>query len=149
MRYAYLENTTGTHSKFYEMIENPGGTTFTAKYGRIGNTPQETTYNIGEWHKKFDEKIRKGYVDKTAQKLTSKPKFSVNKEHLLKVDKVMLVLTSYSFEIADSRELIRDVSAIRAILKDPKSKSKGNLEVDDMIFLNEIWKKIKHYVKKN
>jgi len=149
MQYAYLENTSGTHNKFYEMIENPGGKTFTAKYGRIGNAPQETSYSMSEWWKKKDEKIKKGYVDKTNTKNPPKPKFVVDGEHLERVNKVMLVLSAHSSMIANSAELIRDVSAVRAMLKDPKSKNKGKLEADDMIFLNDVWKKIKHYAKKS
>lgn len=149
MKYAYLENTTGGHNKFYEMIENSGTNTWTAKWGGIGKSAQSQVYNLSEWHKKYDEKIRKGYTDKTNFKNPPKPKFTVNKEHLERVDKVMLVLTAHASEIKDSTELIRDVSTVRAMLKDPKSKGKGNLEADDMIFLNEVWKKIKHYAKKS
>ena len=68
MRYAYLENTTGGHNKFYEMIEDSHGKTFTVKYGRIGNSPQTTQYDIGQYFKKYDEKIAKGYVDLTHTK---------------------------------------------------------------------------------
>ena len=152
MKYVYLENTTPLHNKFYEMIENPGGATFTAKYGRIGNRPQQLRYPMTEWDRKYDEKLQKGYIDKTYMKNkpkpNPKPKFIVNKEHLERVDTVMLVLTKHSSEIMNSTELIRDVGAVRAMLKDPNSKNEGELSADDMIYLNDVWKKIKHYTKK-
>ena len=152
MQYAYLENTSGGHNKFYEMEENPGGKTWKASWGAIGKSSQTKDYPMSDWWKKHDEKLKKGYVDKTHLKNPPKPKkppFVVDKEHLERVNKVMLVLSAHSSMIANSAELIRDVSAVRAMLKDPKSKGKGKLEADDMIFLNDVWKKIKHYAKKN
>lgn len=152
MRYAYLENTTAGHNKFYEMIEDSGGKTFTVKYGRIGNSPQKMQYNIGDWYKKHDEKMKKGYIDLTHTKnppSPPKPKFETNQEHLKKVNQVYTILNLHKDEIVGGDEYIRDVGAIRASLKDPKSIIKGKLSKEDMIWLNDIWKKIKHYAKKD
>ena len=33
-------------------------------------------------------------------------------------------------------------------LNDKKSLTKGKLSKEDMIYLNDLWKKIKHYAKK-
>lgn len=52
------------NNKYYDMFENSDDT-FTAKYGRIGVTEQTATYPINQWQKKFKEKLRKGYVDRT------------------------------------------------------------------------------------
>jgi len=152
MKYQYLENTTGNHNKFYEMEENPGGKTFTVKYGKIGNSPQTMQYNISDWFKKYDEKIKKGYVDLTHTKnppkpTPVKPKFTTNKEHLKKVNQVYMLLNLNKDEIDGSHEYIRDVGAIRTSIKDPKSMVKGKLSKDDMIYLNDLWKKIKHFNK--
>ena len=151
-RYAYLENTTGGHNKFYEMIENPGGKTFKAKWGRIGNAPQEKEYSMSDWYQKFDEKRKKGYVDLTHTKnppAPPKPPFETNKEHLEKVNKVYTVLNVNKDKIDGSSEYIRDVGAIRKSLKDPKSMLKGSLSKADMIYLNDLWKKIKNYAKES
>ena len=150
-RYAYLENTTAGHNKFYEMIGDPTGKTFTVKYGRIGNSPQTTQYNMSDWYKKHDEKIKKGYVDLTHTKSppTPKPKFVTNLVHLEKVNQVYAILNLHKDKIDGSDEYIRDVGAIRASLKDPKSIIKGKLSKEDMIWLNDIWKKIKHYAKED
>lgn len=52
------------NNKYYDMVENSDGT-FTAKYGRIGSTEQIAKYSMQHWEKKYKEKIRKGYIDRT------------------------------------------------------------------------------------
>jgi poly [ADP-ribose] polymerase 2/3/4 len=56
--------TENNNNKFYDMIDNNNGT-FTVKYGRVGSRETELTYPISEWDLKYNEKIRKGYVDNT------------------------------------------------------------------------------------
>lgn len=55
--------TINNNNKYYKMVVN--GDTWTAEYGRVGAGPQKKVYPISEWQKKYDEKIRKGYVDLT------------------------------------------------------------------------------------
>ena len=55
--------TTNNNNKFYRMI--PHGDTFEVEYGRVGATCQHTSYPIRQWDKKYNEKIKKGYVDQT------------------------------------------------------------------------------------
>ena len=70
------------NNKFYDM--KPNGEMWVATYGRIGSSSQSRTYSKNEWNKKYEEKIRKGYVDQTnlIQDLISvdKPKSSKYKE---------------------------------------------------------------------
>lgn len=54
----------GNHNKFYRMIDNGNGT-WTAEYGRVGANPQIKTYAMYQWRQKYEEKIRKGYVDRS------------------------------------------------------------------------------------
>ena len=63
----YLVNVEGdgNHNKYYRMIANPDGASFTAEYGRVGSSQQTRTYPIQQWDKKYNEKIRKGYTDQT------------------------------------------------------------------------------------
>ena len=147
MRYAYLENTTSGHNKFYEMTENPGGTTFKARWGKIGTHGSEKDYSIREWTKKYGEKINKGYIDLTHTKSTPKPPFEINKKHLEKINKVYTILNINKNDIDGSHEYLRDVGAIRKTIKDPESPQNGNLSKEDMIYLNDLWKKIRHYAK--
>ena len=63
---AYLVMVTAdaNNNKFYRMI--PNGDTFTAEYGRVGNGSfQKASYAISQWNKKYNEKIKKGYQDRT------------------------------------------------------------------------------------
>ena len=49
------------NNKYYRLI--PHGDTWTAEYGRVGCTPQTRTYPKRQFNSKYNEKIRKGYVD--------------------------------------------------------------------------------------
>jgi poly [ADP-ribose] polymerase len=57
--------TAENNNKFYDMRENANGT-FTVNYGRVGGGSTSLEYPISEWQGKFNEKIRKGYVDHTS-----------------------------------------------------------------------------------
>ena len=63
MKKVYLENTNNHHDKFYQMVENNDGASFTASWGRIGMNGLTQIYGINEWDKKYREKIKKGYKD--------------------------------------------------------------------------------------
>lgn len=65
MQEVYLEMVTSqNNNKYYHMIEKGDGT-FEALYGRIGSTEARAAYLMSQWNKKYNEKIRKGYVDTT------------------------------------------------------------------------------------
>ena len=51
------------NNKFYKMI--PKGDHWDAEYGRVGAGSQTRTYPMYEWKKKYNEKLKKGYVDRT------------------------------------------------------------------------------------
>ena len=58
--------TTNNNNKFYRMIVDPDQSGFTVEYGRIGAPSFQTRhYSIDDYWKKFDEKLRKGYIDQT------------------------------------------------------------------------------------
>lgn len=64
MEYKYLVMvTTNNNNKYYEMI--PNGDSFTVKYGRIGASAQTSCYPASQFDKKYNEKIKKGYIDQT------------------------------------------------------------------------------------
>ena len=74
--------TSDNHNKYYKMNVDEGGTTFTVEYGRVGANCQRRIYPLCQWDKKYNEKIKKGYVDQThlVQDLISvdKPKSAQN-----------------------------------------------------------------------
>ena len=51
------------NNKYYRMI--PKGDRWIAEYGRVGAGCQTRSYGMYEWDKKYNEKLRKGYVDRT------------------------------------------------------------------------------------
>ena len=55
--------TADNHNKFYKQI--PHGNTWTAEYGRVGCSSQTKDYPMSLWEKKYNEKVRKGYIDQT------------------------------------------------------------------------------------
>lgn len=64
MEYKYLLMVTeNNNNKYYEMI--PDVNSFTVKYGRVGSSAQVASYPESQFEKKYNEKIKKGYVDQT------------------------------------------------------------------------------------
>ena len=51
------------NNKYYNMT--PHGDTWTAEYCRVGSSAQKREYPLSQWDKKYNEKIKKGYVDHT------------------------------------------------------------------------------------
>lgn len=65
MQYVKLINVSDkNNNKYYTMYDNNNGT-FTAEYGRIGVRPQKKIYPKSQWYDKYNEKLRKNYVDIT------------------------------------------------------------------------------------
>lgn len=54
--------TPNNNNKFYYMEDLNNGT-FLAEYGRVGSASNKVTYSIRDWDKKYNEKLKKGYVD--------------------------------------------------------------------------------------
>ena len=75
-RIVYLECREDNHNKFYLMTEDPTGTTFVARWGRIGTEGSFCMYSISYWHKKLHERLSHGYVDRTQDYLDGKIKDS-------------------------------------------------------------------------
>ena len=64
MKKIRLENTTGNHSKYYEMEEQTGNE-FVAQWGRISASngfPAQKVYSMSDWDDILNKKISKGYV---------------------------------------------------------------------------------------
>ena len=51
------------NNKFWKAISK--GDHFDVDYGRVGGSAQKYSYPISQWNKKYNEKIKKGYVDRT------------------------------------------------------------------------------------
>lgn len=62
-RHLVMVTAGANNNKYYDMT--PHGDSWTATYGRIGSGSQKRTYPISQWDSKYNEKIKKGYVDQT------------------------------------------------------------------------------------
>ena len=51
------------NNKFWKAVAK--GDHFDVEYGRVGSGSQKYSYPISQWNKKYNEKLRKGYVDRT------------------------------------------------------------------------------------
>ncbi len=56
--------TANNNNKYYKMIPESNDT-FTVEFGRIGANPQRSSYSMSQWNKKYNEKIKKGYIDQS------------------------------------------------------------------------------------
>jgi poly [ADP-ribose] polymerase len=62
-RYLVMVTASANNNKYYKQI--PHGDTWTAEYGRVGSSAQRREYPMSQWDSKYNEKIRKGYVDQS------------------------------------------------------------------------------------
>ena len=62
-KYLVMVTAGANNNKYYRMT--PQGDMWLAEYGRIGGGTQSRTYSKYLWEKKYNEKIKKGYVDQT------------------------------------------------------------------------------------
>ena len=62
--YLVMVTSSDNHNKYYRML--PNGDYFNVEFGRIGVSGfQTSSYPIHQWNKKYNEKIKKGYIDQT------------------------------------------------------------------------------------
>lgn len=62
-KYLVMVTAGNNHNKYYKMV--PKGSSFEVEYGRVGAGSQTRSYPMGLWNRKYNEKIAKGYVDRT------------------------------------------------------------------------------------
>lgn len=62
-RYLVMVTASANNNKYYKQI--PKGDRWVAEYGRVGSNPQRREYPMSQWDSKYNEKIRKGYVDQS------------------------------------------------------------------------------------
>lgn len=62
-RYLVMVTASANNNKYYKQV--PHGDSWTTEYGRVGSSPQRREYPMSQWNSKYNEKIRKGYVDQS------------------------------------------------------------------------------------
>lgn len=63
VRYLVKVEPGANNNKYYKQI--PKGPYWIAEYGRVGSSCQTRQYPMSAWESKYNEKLRKGYVDRT------------------------------------------------------------------------------------
>lgn len=131
------------NNKYYNMT--PNGDSWTAEYGRIGSSSQVRVYSRSQWDSKYNEKIRKGYVDQTdlvqdlisvekpktkseykeienkviaeiVQRLQDMAKKAIDENYTISSNKVTQVMVDEAQNIIDSLLDIKDVDAFNSKL---------------------------------
>ena len=111
------------NNKYYRMI--PCGDTFRAEYGRVGAGCQTAVYPISKWNQKYNEKIRKGYQDKTELRIEEKPKAKFQYKEIEDADVAELVeqlmkaasnAVQANYTVSDEAVTPAMISAARQIL---------------------------------
>lgn len=127
------------NNKFYRMV--PSDDTFTVTFGRVGASGQQATYPMRAWNSKYNEKIRKGYVDvtglrdtsavdhqagykaiedagiaKLVEELLSKARQTVKRNYLITADAVTPAMIHRAQGLLNNLTVTRDVEEFNAIL---------------------------------
>lgn len=69
--------TANNNNKYYYMEDLNNGS-FKVSYGRVGGSETTLTYPISDWDKKYNEKIKKGYIDVSEKIATKKAEMSLD-----------------------------------------------------------------------
>lgn len=139
-RHLVMVTAGANNNKYYDM--KPQGDMWVATYGRIGSGSQTRTYSKREWDKKYNEKIRKGYVDQTdlIQDLisTEKPEQSEYKE----IDNVVIAdiverLQAMAKRAISENYTVSSNKVTQAMVDEAQSIITGLLNVTDVKTFNE------------
>ncbi len=140
-KYLVMVTAGANNNKYYRMT--PHGDSWTAEYGRIGSSSQSRTYPMSQWNAKYNEKIRKGYVDQTdlVKDLisTEKPKQSEYKEIENKViAEIVERLQSMARKAISENYTISSNKVTQAMVDEAQSIITSLLKVDNVTTFNEI-----------
>ena len=139
-RHLVMVTAGANNNKYYDM--QPKGEMWVATYGRIGSSSQTRTYQKYEWDKKYNEKIRKGYVDQTdlIQDLisTEKPEQSEYKE----IDNTVIAaivdrLQAMAKKAISENYTVSSNKVTQAMVDEAQSIITGLLNVSDVKTFNE------------
>ena len=137
--------TSDNHNKIYKMT--PHGDSWTAEYGRVGASFQRRTYPMSQWNSKYNEKIRKGYVDQSdlVEDLISveKPKKSEYKEIENKViAEIVERLQSMARKAISENYTISSNKVTQAMVDEAQGILTSLIGISDLDTFNEILLKL-------
>ncbi|RHS68272.1 ADP-ribose polymerase [Clostridium sp. AM45-5] len=144
-RYLVMVTASANNNKYYKQI--PHGDTWTAEYGRIGSSSQRREYPMSQWNSKYNEKIRKGYVDQSdlVEDLiqVQKPKQSKYKEIENKViAEIVERLQEMAKQAISDNYTISSNKVTQAMVDEAQEILTGLLDIPDVDTFNDILLKL-------
>ena len=144
-RYLVMVTASANNNKYYKQI--PHGDTWTAEYGRIGSTSQRREYPMSQWNSKYNEKIRKGYVDQSdlVEDLiqVQKPKQSEYKEIENKViAEIVERLQAMAKQAISDNYTISSNKVTQAMVDEAQDILTGLLDIPDIDTFNDMLLKL-------
>ncbi len=145
-RPVYLLMVTGdsNHNKYYRMVVNEDGASFTAEYGRVGAGSQKRVYPLSQWDKKYNEKIRKGYVDQThlvEDLITVNKQKKEKSEYKAIEDKAIAEIVNRLMSMARQKVQqnykVASNAVTQAMVDEAQKIIDGLLEIDDVAKFND------------
>lgn len=143
-RHLVMVTAGANNNKYYDM--KPQGDMWVATYGRIGSGSQTRTYSKREWDKKYNEKIRKGYIDQTdlIQDLisTEKPTQSEYKEiDNAEIEAIVERLQAMAKKAISENYTVSSNKVTQAMIDEAQNIITGLLNITDVkIFNDELLK---------
>ena len=144
-RYLVMVTASANNNKYYKQI--PHGDTWTAEYGRIGSSSQRREYSMSQWNSKYNEKIRKGYVDQSdlVEDLiqVQKPKQSEYKEIENKViAEIVERLQEMAKQAISDNYTISSNKVTQAMVDEAQEILTGLLDIPDVDTFNDMLLKL-------
>lgn len=144
-RYLVMVTASANNNKYYKQI--PHGDTWTAEYGRIGSSSQRREYPMSQWNSKYNEKIRKGYVDQSdlVEDLiqVQKPKQSKYKEIENKViAEIVERLQAMAKQAISDNYTISSNKVTQAMVDEAQEILTGLLDIPDVDTFNDMLLKL-------
>ena len=144
-RYLVMVTASANNNKYYKQI--PHGDSWTAEYGRVGSNPQRREYSMSQWESKYNEKIRKGYVDQSdlVEDLiqVEKPKKSEYKEIENKaIAEIVERLQSMARKAISDNYTISSNKVTQAMIDEAQDILTSLINIDDVESFNETLLKL-------
>lgn len=144
-RYLVMVTASANNNKYYKQI--PHGDSWTAEYGRVGSSPQRREYSMSQWESKYNEKIRKGYVDQSdlVEDLiqVEKPKKSEYKEIENKaIAEIVERLQSMARKAISDNYTISSNKVTQAMIDEAQDILTSLINLDDVESFNETLLKL-------
>lgn len=140
-RYLVMVTASANNNKVYKMT--PHGNSWTAEYGRVGASMQRREYPMSQWNSKYNEKIRKGYVDQSelVEDLVQveKPKKSEYKEIENKViAEIVERLQAMARKAISENYTVSSNKVTQAMVDEAQNVLTSLLSVDDIEKFNKV-----------